>query len=274
MMCKVRFFAGISLQTACHYLVFLRSFSETGLIAAIKTSTMNILITGASQGIGLETARQLCSEGHTVIAIARSVDKLNRLQQEIETTDFRNQLHTIPFDIVHESVSGQLLPRLRHVVSHIDILIHNAGLLVNKPFEQITEEELLAVYATNVFAPFRLSQQLLPMLKAAGRAHIVHISSMGAVQGSSKFAGLSAYSSSKAALANLTEMLAEELKETGIKVNCLALGAAQTEMLETAFPGYKAPLTAGEMGEFVGWFAVNGHRFFNGKILPVALSTP
>lgn len=235
---------------------------------------MHILITGASQGIGLETARQLCSEGHTVIAVARSVDKLNRLEQETELKDFRKQLHTIPFDIANESISGQLLPRLQHLVPHIDVLIHNAGLLVNKPFEQITEEELLAVYSTNVFAPFRMNQQLLPLLKAAGKAHIVHISSMGAVQGSAKFAGLSAYSSSKAALANLTEMLAEELKDTGIKVNCLALGAAQTEMLETAFPGYKAPLTAAEMGELVSWFAVNGHRFFNGKILPVALSTP
>jgi NAD(P)-dependent dehydrogenase (short-subunit alcohol dehydrogenase family) len=97
---------------------------------------------------------------------------------------------------------------------------------------------------------------------------------MGGVQGSAKFPGLAAYSSSKAALANLSELLAEELKEKNIRVNCLALGAAQTEMLETAFPGYKAPVTAAEMAQWVGWFAINGHRFFNGKVLPVALSTP
>lgn len=245
-----------------------------GRVLRFKENIMNVFITGASQGIGLETARQLCTAGHTVIAVARSVDKLNRLEQELTETDFRNLIHVLPFDIVNESIGEQLLPRVRNITAHLDVLIHNAGMLVNKPFEQITEEELHTVYATNVFAPFRLTQHLLPLLKEPATAHILNISSMGAVQGSAKFAGLSAYSSSKAALANLTEMLAEELKTTGIKVNCLALGAAQTEMLENAFPGYKAPLSAGEMAGFISWFAINGHRFFNGKILPVALSTP
>ena len=105
-------------------------------------------------------------------------------------------------------------------------------------------------------------------------AHIVNIGSMGGFQGSAKFKGLSLYSSSKGALAILSECLAEELKERKIFVNCLALGSAQTEMLSEAFPGYHAPLTAREMAGFVVDFATRGHRWFNGKVLPVAVSTP
>jgi NAD(P)-dependent dehydrogenase (short-subunit alcohol dehydrogenase family) len=105
-------------------------------------------------------------------------------------------------------------------------------------------------------------------------SHIVNISSMGGFQGSAKYKGLSYYSASKAALACLTECLATEFTEFGISVNCLALGAVQTEMLDEAFPGYKAPVDAKQMAEFISGFALTGHKFFNGKILPVALGNP
>jgi NAD(P)-dependent dehydrogenase (short-subunit alcohol dehydrogenase family) len=97
---------------------------------------------------------------------------------------------------------------------------------------------------------------------------------MGGYQGSMKFPGLALYSASKGALAVMSECLAEEFKETGIKVNCLALGAAQTEMLKEAFPNYQPPLSAEEMASFVCDFALRGQSFFNGKILPVALTDP
>jgi len=145
---------------------------------------------------------------------------------------------------------------------------------VNNNFEKITSSELIGAYNTNVFAPYLLTQSLLPALKKSTHAHIINISSVGGIQGSVKFAGLSAYSSSKGALTILTECLAEEFKDQNIKVNCLALGAVNTEMLAKAFPGYNAPLSAAEMGNYVTWFAENGHHYFNGKIIPVALSTP
>ncbi len=97
---------------------------------------------------------------------------------------------------------------------------------------------------------------------------------MGGVQGSEKFQGLSLYSASKAALAVFTECLAEELKTHNVKANALALGAVQTEMLSHAFPTYKAPLQASEMADYIADFALNGHQYYNGKILPVSLSTP
>jgi NAD(P)-dependent dehydrogenase (short-subunit alcohol dehydrogenase family) len=105
-------------------------------------------------------------------------------------------------------------------------------------------------------------------------SHIVNISSMGGYQGSTKYRGLSYYSASKAALSSLTECLSEEFRESGIIVNCLALGSVGTGMLEKAFPGYKAPVNTTEMAEFISWFAINGSKIFNGKVLPVALSNP
>lgn len=236
---------------------------------------MNILITGASRGIGAELAAQLAANGHTVIAASRNITALRRLATEITEHTPGAAIHTLPLDLADEAAAGGFADRIRSIVPHLDVLINNAGALLNKPFAAITPDELVQIYQVNVFGPFRLIQLMLPLLAAASSpAHIVNISSMGGVQGSAKFPGLSAYSSSKAALANLSELLAEELKPQNIRVNCLALGAAQTEMLESAFPGYKAPLSATEMAAYVGWFAVNGHHYFNGKVLPVALSTP
>jgi NAD(P)-dependent dehydrogenase (short-subunit alcohol dehydrogenase family) len=97
---------------------------------------------------------------------------------------------------------------------------------------------------------------------------------MGGVQGSLKFPGLSAYSSSKGAVITMTELWAEEFKETGPLFNVLALGAVQTEMLEEAFPGYQAPTTALEMATYIKDFSLTGNKLYNGKLLQVSSSTP
>lgn len=230
---------------------------------------MNIIITGASRGIGYETAKQLSADPlHTVIAISRDREKLNKLKAEAG----KDNLYILPADITADH--SDLISFVQYKLGTVDVLINNAGALVNKPFKKITGEELHHVYNVNVFAPFRLIQSLLPFLGKQVTSHIVNISSMGGFQGSSKFPGLSAYSSSKAAIAGLTECLAEEFKEMNIRVNCLAIGAVQTEMLEQAFPGYKATVSAAQMAQFVSHFATTAHNYCNGKIFPVSLSTP
>ena len=154
----------------------------------------------------------------------------------------------------------------------IDVLINNAGSLVNKPFLEMSSSEFEEVYKVNVFAVASLTRLVLPLMEAKG--HVLNISSMGGIQGSAKFPGLSAYSSSKGALVILTELLAEEFKETGPSFNVLALGAVQTEMLAEAFPDYKAPLSAEEMADYIVDFALTGNKFYNGKVLQVSNSTP
>ena len=233
---------------------------------------MNIIITGASSGIGFETALEFSlQKENKIVAIARSAEKLRKLLEIARGINPDCTLFPVEFDIVNDDYTA-LIPFLKERLGHVDILINNAGSLINKPFIETTEVDLGEMLQSNVISHFRMIQNVLPLLQSG--SHVVNIGSMGGFQGSVKFPGLSAYSASKAALHTLTECLAFELAETGIKVNCLALGSAQTEMLETAFPGYQSPVMAFEMGKYVADFAKTGSKFFNGKILPVAVSTP
>jgi NAD(P)-dependent dehydrogenase (short-subunit alcohol dehydrogenase family) len=221
-------------------------------------SQKNIIITGAGRGIGLELVKIL-SKNHKVIVLSRNITALQNLPNvKTISVDFSRPEFTNNLDINHFNT--------------IDIVIHNAGKLINKPFETLTNQDFQEVYQVNVFAVAELTRFLLPKMQKG--SHVVNISSMGGVQGSSKFAGLSVYSSSKGALITLTEVLAEEYKEQKISFNALALGAVQTEMLTEAFPDYQAPTTAAEMATFIADFALNGATFFNGKVLQVANSTP
>ncbi len=227
---------------------------------------MNVVVTGASRGIGLEVIRQFLDNGHTVFCLTRNTEALKSLNAA--------DLHVQATDLSSVESMKESVAFIRSRTKSIDIIIHNAGSLVNKPYETISYEELERVYKVNVFAPYYLTQQLLPVLGTETRSHVINISSMGGFQGSAKFPGLTAYSSSKAAVAGLTECLAEELKDKNISVNCLAIGAVQTEMLAEAFPGYVAPLSPLQMAEYIFDFALKGHLYYNGKILPVSSSTP
>jgi NAD(P)-dependent dehydrogenase (short-subunit alcohol dehydrogenase family) len=234
---------------------------------------MNIIITGASRGIGFETVKILSRDAtNNILAIARNPAGLQNLQKECLEISGKSHVHVFPFDLVNDNYTEMLLPEVTRWMNRVDVLVNNAGLMIHKPFELMEDADYQLIFDANVRSVFRLTQALLPYFSE--NAHIVNIGSMGGYQGSVKFPGLSLYSASKGALAILTECLAEEFTERGIKVNCLALGSAQTEMLEAAFPGYKAPLTASEMASFVADFAIRGHHWFNGKVLPVAVSTP
>ena len=224
----------------------------------------NIIITGTSRGIGFELAAQFAKAGHTVLALSRNADRLQKLKLP--------NVHALPFDISLQKDLEAVKQYLETNWERVDILIHNAGTLVNKPFLELTTQDFLDSYQVNVFGVATLTQIALPYMKSS--SHVVAISSMGGVQGSTKFPGLAAYSSSKGALITLMELLAEEYKEQNIAFNTLALGAVQTEMLEEAFPGYKAPLTAEKMADYIYKFALEGNQFYNGKILEVSSSTP
>ena len=224
----------------------------------------NIIITGTSRGIGLELVRRFAQEGHQVLALSRNPKPVADLQL--------TGVAQFPFDITQSSHNEQVSSYIASHWEQVDVLINNAGALLNKPFSQTSGSEFESIYAVNVFGVAELIKAVLPYMKQQG--HVVNISSMGGVQGSAKFPGLSAYSSSKGALITLTELLAEEYKETGPSFNVLALGAVQTEMLEEAFPGYQAPLSADEMAAYIKEFSFSGHQYYNGKVLPVSKSTP
>lgn len=223
----------------------------------------NIIITGTSRGIGFELALLFANAGHQVLAVSRKIPQALIENQNISC---------LGADISEENDLQKVKDFVESTWHKVDVVIHNAGALLLKPFSQITASEFEYIYKVNVFGVAALNRVVLPFMKQG--SHVVTISSMGGVQGTVKFAGLSAYSSSKGAVITLSELLAEEYKEEGIAFNVLALGAVNTEMLQEAFPGYVAPLSPNEMAGYIFDFALNGNKYFNGKVLQVSSSTP
>jgi len=236
---------------------------------------MIALITGAGKGIGFETLKYLILKHDVkVIALSRNISRIDEL---INADDNFSKANVIPVEFnIHKILDNPKLINkiIPEEIVQVDIFINNAGLLINKPFNKLDYNDMLTMYKTNVIAPSVLIRELMPRLGNGRPSHIINISSMGGYQGSAKFPGLSGYSSSKAALACLTECLAEEYKDSDITFNCLALGAVQTEMLGQAFPGYKASVSADEMGEYIADFSVSASKYIRGKIIPISLSVP
>ncbi len=224
----------------------------------------HIIITGTSRGIGFELVKQFSNKGYKVLALSRNQVKVSDLNLA--------NVHTISCDLGQEDDYRKVEAFIKNEWQQVDVLINNAGMLLNKPFKDTTIDDFEAVYKTNVYGVSEMIRTVLPYMNRDG--HVVNISSMGGVQGSMKFPGLAAYSSSKGAVITLTELLAEEYKDSGPSFNVLALGAVQTEMLEEAFPGYEAPITAEEMAEYILNFSLTGQRYYNGKLLQVSNSTP
>ncbi|MFH5833057.1 SDR family NAD(P)-dependent oxidoreductase [Halalkalibaculum sp. DA3122] len=228
---------------------------------------MNIVVTGASRGIGYATVKELATAGHSVIGTARSAEPLTQLAQEVP-----GKISTFTADLTDEESVDHLSEQITSTFAGVDVLINNAGGLVNRSFEELTIHDWQKMIEVNLFSAVRLTKSVLPLLSAG--SHIVNISSMGGFQGSSKFPGLSAYSVAKGALVTLTECLSAELADRDISANALCLGAVETEMFNAAFPDFEAPVNATQMGSYLADFAVNGATYYNGKVLPVALSDP
>ncbi|MEH6678915.1 MAG: SDR family oxidoreductase [Sediminicola sp.] len=224
----------------------------------------NIIVTGSSRGIGFELVKILAGEGHKVLALSRN----ERPVQDLKLPN----ITTFPFDISYEGHLQKLRDFIAEEWEKVDVLVNNAGKFLKRTFMETTAVELEEVYRVNVFGVANITKTVLPFMDTSG--HVLTISSMGGVQGSVKFPGLAAYSSSKAAVIGLTELWAEEFKENGPSFNVMALGAVQTEMLEEAFPGYQAPVSAHDMAMYIKEFALNGQKMYNGKLLQVSKSTP
>ena len=225
-----------------------------------------IVVVGASRGIGKAIVENLAqNSNYSILALSRNLKGMESLRK------FKN-VETIEFDLDSQNVRVEA-EKIFISLDKIDILINNAGKLVSKSFLELTAKDIESCYQVNVIGVIETVQAAVPKMIENG-GHIVNISSMGGFQGSVKFAGLTAYSTSKAAVCSFTELFSEEYKDSKITMNCLCLGAAQTEMLEEAFPGYEAPVSAEKMAEYISDFAQNANQWINGKIIPVSLSTP
>ena len=237
-----------------------------------KTGFMNVIITGASKGIGNALAKKFALEERiTLYIISRAGEKLRLLREECLKMNPKAVVVVIPADLT--KIRSEVL--LEYIeAKHIDILINNAGVLINKPFVKMEEKEIMSMVEMNFLVPVRIISHISSLIGGNSPTHIVNIGSMGGFQGSEKFPGLSIYSATKAALAILTECLAVEFSGKNVFFNCLALGSVQTEMFSEAFPEYKASKSPEEMADYIAEFSMNGYRYFNGKILPVSSTEP
>ena len=220
-----------------------------------------IVVTGTSSGIGHQICIQAAKMNFHVISVSRNIEPLKDI----------GGIESFAIDITNKDSVDEFIANLKSKKIKIDILINNAGYLVSELFGDTTYESFKKTFDVNVFGLAEITRSLIPIINSDG--HVINISSIGGVNGSKKFPGLSAYSSSKAAVIALTEVLAEE-HQNGPSFNVLALGAVQTKMLKEAFPDYNVETKPEEMAKYILDFAINGNKLFNGKLISVSNSNP
>ena len=220
-----------------------------------------IVVTGTSSGIGHQICIQAAKMNFHVISVSRNIEPLKDI----------GGIESFAIDITNKDSVDEFIANLKSKKIKIDILINNAGYLVSELFGDTTYDSFKKTFDVNVFGLAEITRSLIPIINSDG--HVINISSIGGVNGSKKFPGLSVYSSSKAAVIALTEVLAEEY-QNGPSFNVLALGAVQTKMLKEAFPDYNAETKPEEMAKYILDFAINGNKLFNGKLISVSNSNP
>lgn len=183
---------------------------------------LNIVITGANSGIGLETTKKYLSLGHHVFAISRNVDALKVLHEEYPET-----LHVHRCDVSKMQELNAVYSAMSSKNIKIDILIANAGVALAEELLDVTESSFDNSFDINVKGLFFTVQKSLPLLSVA--ASIVLIGSIQSKRGNGSWA---VYGATKAAVRSLTRSFAEELGKKGIRVNCLSPGVTETPILE------------------------------------------
>jgi short-subunit dehydrogenase len=226
---------------------------------------VQVLVTGAGKGIGFDLCEVFSALGCHVGAISRQAN-----------VHFQGKnIHNIQADIADPyHVVKQIDKAFSQDDIHLRILIHNAGILINKPFEDLSIEEMTTMNHVNFLYPMHLTQVLLPWLRQSMQAHTLYIGSMGGFQGSLKYPGLTVYGSTKAGGAGFMESLASEYRDNNLYFNALSLGAVQTEMLTEAFPTLEESIDVRTMSKWIAQFALEGFKVVNGQNLPISLRNP
>lgn len=193
-----------------------------------------ILITGASQGFGHDTAKALAERGHTVFATMRGVEGKNRKVAEDLRAWAENgghALHVLELDVTNEaSVSAAITKAIQQ--APLDTVINNAGVGTFGVQEAFSTQQVQTIFDVNVLGPLRVNKAVLPSMRKAGKGHIVYVSS-GVGRVTMPFLG--PYGATKYALEALAEAADMELRPLGIKVSVIQPGAYGTGFVQNAF---------------------------------------
>jgi NAD(P)-dependent dehydrogenase (short-subunit alcohol dehydrogenase family) len=186
------------------------------------TTPSVVLITGCSSGIGRATAEHLAGLGHTVVATARRVDAIADLAAR--------GCHRLALDVTAEASMRAAIDATLAAHGRIDVLVNNAGYSQSGAVESVPIQRVRAQFETNVFGPLRLTQLVLPAMRARRHGRIVNVSSMG---GRLVFPGGGVYHASKYAIEALSDGLRFELRPFGIAVVLIEPGLVRTQFAET-----------------------------------------
>jgi NAD(P)-dependent dehydrogenase (short-subunit alcohol dehydrogenase family) len=210
------------------------------------------IVTGAGRGIGAATARLFAAEGARVVLASRTESELRATADAIGP----ERALPVPTDVASEAAVAALFEKALERFGDLHVLVNNAGMFRGAPVEELTAADWDAVLAVNARGPFLASREALRRFR--GLRHggaIVNVSSFGGLRGTSKFAGFTAYTVSKFAVVGLTECLAVEGRELGVRVNCVAPGAVDTRMLREAAPFLRTQTTPEDVAATIRFLA-------------------
>jgi len=206
------------------------------------------VVTGASRGIGRAISIGLAGEGATVILAARSMEKLEETAKLVKKVGGRAEI--LPVELTDQGSIRGLVNGISEKFGRLDILINNAGLTHSAKLEETQTEDWDRLFKVNVRAPFILCRELMGLLRKPDRSYIINIASVVGVKG---YPLQSAYTASKHALRGMTISLAEELRDSGIRVHLICPGGVDTEMVTRVRPDIKKDelIRAEEIAELV-----------------------
>lgn len=189
------------------------------------------VLTGAGGGIGRATALKLAQQGVRLILLGgNNVEKLEETQTLVQEL---TEVFCMPGDLTDLSFLADAAQTIEQTFGRVDVLINNAGMALNRPFEEVTEVEFDKIFLINVKTPYFLTQKMLPLLKQSEQATVINISS---VVGHSGYPNQSAYSASKHALFGFTKSLANEFYKENIRVHAISPGGVYTDMVKISRP--------------------------------------
>lgn len=220
------------------------------------------VVTGASSGIGRATAEMFAARGARVALFARSAEKLESI-----VAAHGDRMIAIAGDVSDAQAIERLFAATESRLGKCSILVNAAGMIDPKVLVETALEQWDRMFAVNVRGAFLASRRALPSMLAGGSGVIVTVSSISGVVGPEKFPGSVSYCASKAALIAMTEALAVEVRDRGVRVNCISSGSVDTAMWAKASGGAPADMTPEEVAEAILFLASDRSRPMNGQNL-------
>jgi NAD(P)-dependent dehydrogenase (short-subunit alcohol dehydrogenase family) len=221
------------------------------------------IVTGGGRGIGAATAELLASHGARVMLASRTESEIRNIASVIANSGW------CPTDVSSESQVTSLFNQTLERMGPVDILVNCAAVLSSESVESLSLDAWNEIQAINITGTFLCCREAFRQMKGRGGA-IVNVSSLGGVQGTEKFPGYSAYTTSKYAVIGLTESLAVEARSQNIRVNCVAPGAVDTQMLKKAAPELKTKTSPLDIANIILFLCDESRSAsLNGTVIPV-----